>query len=119
MIIIPAVLTTYKCLKDRSLILTFETGEPTPEQIVNVAMSVQYAGFLAFNKDAFKTAQLQIIEETKADYEDKSKTPSKRLRDVLFVAWKQIPEGYENYEDYYRLKMELFINHVKSKLEPI
>jgi len=116
MIIIPAILTTYKSLKDRSLVLTFESGEPTPDQIVNIALSVQYAGFLAFNKDAFKTEQLQIIEETKADYEDKTKTPSKRLRDVLFVAWKQNDEGYSIYEDYYRFKMNLFIDHVKSKL---
>ena len=116
MIIIPAVLTTYKCLKDRSLVLTFETGEPTPEQIVNVAMSVQYAGFLAFNKDAFKTAQLQIIEETKADYDDQTKTPAKRLRGVLYVAWEQNKEGFESFENYYIFKMDKFIEHVKKQL---
>jgi len=116
MIIIPAILVSYKSLKDRTLVLAFETNEPTPEQITNIALSVQCAGFLAFNKDSFKTAQLQIIEETKADYEDKTKTPSKRIRDVLFVAWKQNSEGYDRYEDYYRFKMDMFINHVKKQL---
>jgi len=116
MILIPAILVSYKSLKDRTLILAFETNEPTPEQITNIALSIQCAGFLAFNKDVFKTEQLRIIDETKADYEDKTKTPSKRLRDVLFVAWKQNSEGYEKYEDYYRYKMDMFINHVKSKL---
>ncbi len=116
MILMPAILVSYKSLKDRTLVLAFETNEPTPEQITNIALSVQCAGFLAFNKDAFKTEQLQIIEETKADYEDKTKTPSKRMRDVLFIAWKQSNEGYATYEDYYRYKMNMFINHVKSKL---
>lgn len=119
MLIIPAVLVAYKSLRDRTLVISFETGEPTPEQITAIALAVQNAGFLAFNKDVFKTEQLQIIEETKADYEDKSKTPSKRLRDVLFVAFKQNPEGYEKFEDYYRNKMDKFINHVKSKLVQI
>lgn len=117
MIFIPAVLVSYRSLADRSLRLQFETGEPTPEQITNIALSNQNAGILAFNIDAFKTEQLKIIEETKADYEDKTKTPSKRLRNVLFIAWKQHNDGYEVFEDYYRYKMDMFINHVKSELE--
>ena len=96
MVIIPAILTTYKSLKDRSLVLHFETQEPTPEQLVNIALSVQYAGFLAFNKDAFKTEQLKIIEETKADYDDKNKTPSKRPN-VYFMGAEQQGPGYERF----------------------
>ena len=116
MIIIPAILTSYKCLKDRSLVLTFETNEPSPEQIVNVAMSVQYAGFLAFNKDAFKTEQLNIINETKAEYDDPTKTPSKRLRGVLFVNFKNNNLGFTRFEDYYIHQMEKIIDYFKSKL---
>lgn len=116
MILMPAILISYKSRVDRTLVLAFETNEPTPEQITNIALSVQCAGFLAFNKDAFKTEQLSIIEETKADYEDKTKTPSKRLRNALFIAWKQKSEGYERFEDYYKFKMDMFINHVKKHL---
>ena len=117
MVIIPAILTTYKSLKDRSLVLHFETQEPTPEQLVNIALSVQYAGFLAFNKDAFKTEQLKIIEETKADYDDKNKTPSKRLRGVMYILWEQDKKGYERFEDYYMNEMDKIIEHFKSKIE--
>lgn len=116
MILIPAILIGYKSRVDKTLVLSFETNEPTPEQITNIALSIQCAGFLAFNKDVFKTAQLEIIEETKADYEDKTKTPSKRMRNVLFIAWKQKNEGYERFEDYYKFKMDMFINHVKKQL---
>lgn len=46
-----------------------------------------------------------------------TKTPSERLRAVLFVAWKQ--EGEKGvFADYYRTKMEHFINDVKSNLRP-
>lgn len=46
------------------------------------------------------------------------KSPSQRLRSALYVAWKQNPEGYDDANLYYISKMEKFIEHVKSKLEP-
>lgn len=117
MILIPAILTKFRSLADRTLSITFETNEPTPEQFLQIAQCLQNAGFLAFNKDVFKTEQLNLIEETKAEYDDKTKTPAKRLRDILFVAWKQNSEGFNDFENYYRSKINKFIEHIKSKLE--
>lgn len=116
MIILPAILQKFNSRVDKSFTIYFETPELTPEQVSGISRNLQSAGFLAFNKDVFRTEQIALIDELKADYEDKSKTPSKRLRDVLFVAWKQHDEGYDDFEQYYRYKMELFITHVKSKL---
>jgi len=46
-----------------------------------------------------------------------SKTPSQRLRGVLFIWWKQSGEQGQ-FEDFYRNKMEEFINYIKQeKLE--
>lgn len=117
MILIPAILSSFRSLKDKTLKLEFETNEPTPEQLSEIGSASQAFGYLLFKKDEFKTEQIHLVDELKADYEDKSKTPSKRLRDVLFVAWKQKNEGYNEFEDYYKSKMEKFISHVKSKLE--
>lgn len=117
MILIPAILASFRSLKDKTIKIEFETNELTPEQLAEIGLNNQSFGYLAFKKDDFRSEQLKIIDELKADYEDKSKTPSKRLRDVLFIAWKQHPESYAKFEDYYRFKMEKFINHVKSKLD--
>lgn len=46
-----------------------------------------------------------------------SKTASERLRAVLYVAWKQSGEQGV-FADYYRSKMEHFIEDVKSNLKP-
>ena len=46
------------------------------------------------------------------------KTPSQRLRSVLFVWFKQTPDPKPSFEEFYRQKMEAMIEHVKSKLEP-
>ncbi|MDR2584756.1 MAG: hypothetical protein LBC84_00815 [Prevotellaceae bacterium] len=118
MLLIPAILTTFRSLKDKTIKLEFETNELSPEQMTALAQNLQAFGYLAFKKDAFRTEQLATIDELKADYEDKQKTPSKRLRDVLFVAYKQKNEGYSEFEAYYQHKMGKFIDHVKSHLEP-
>jgi hypothetical protein len=53
--------------------------------------------------------------EVKSQFE--SKTPSERLRGVLFVAWKQ---GGEKgvFADFYRDRMNAYIEDVKSYLKP-
>ncbi len=44
-------------------------------------------------------------------------TQSKRLRNVLFLLWKQEPEGFSVFEFYYQAKTEIIIQHFKSKLK--
>jgi len=117
MLILPAFLESYRSLKDRTLKLTYETSELTPEQIANLHLSVNKAGFLAFHTDMFATKQLQTLTEMEVDYDDPGKTPSKRLRGVLYRNWEQKPEGYKTFEDYYRSKMETVIVHFKGKLD--
>lgn len=52
------------------------------------------------------------------DPELKGKTPGQRLRNVLYVAWQQSPEGYKDAESFYRAKMENIINGIKQELQP-
>lgn len=47
-----------------------------------------------------------------------TKTPSMRLRAVLFVAWKQAGEPGE-WEGFYRTKMESIIEKAKRELQPV
>ena len=46
------------------------------------------------------------------------KTPSQRLRSVLFIWWKQTAEPKPSFEEFYHKKMEAMIEHIKTKLEP-
>ena len=62
--IIPGQLVTFQSLKDRTLKLIFETGEPTPEQMAGVMYSLQKAGFIAFNPDAFKEKEKSFLKTT-------------------------------------------------------
>ncbi len=46
----------------------------------------------------------------------KSKTPAQRLRAVLFRVFEQEGGKEENYDDWYKERMEEIINHYKKKL---
>lgn len=117
MLIIGSVLESYRSLKDRTLKITFETGEPTPDQMADIQRSAMNHGFLAFNIDPFSSSQEKYLTELEVDYDDTNKTPSKRLRGVLYINYMQDKKGYKTFEDYYRSQMEILIVHFKGKLD--
>ena len=116
MIIIPAILEGYRSLKDKTLKITFETNEPTPEQFMGIGTSVQQFGYLAFKIEPFKEREKEAIESLESSYEDKTKTHSQRLRAVFYRCWEQDKEGYQDFDSYYKYRMEEIISHFKAKL---
>lgn len=117
MILIPAILEGYRSLKDKTLKLTYETSEPTPEQLYQIARLSQKYGFLAFKEDELKTDEVKMLEGLKSDLDDNGKTPSQRLRGVFYRCWEQDNQGYTAFTDYYNRKMEDLITHFKNKLD--
>ena len=101
---------------DRGLKVTFVTGELSPEQVANIQYSFQKAGYLAFSPDPFATHELEEIDKLKVEFADTGKPPSQRLRAVLYRLWEQSPEGYKIFNDFYMAKMEVVIEHFKTKL---
>lgn len=117
MIILPAQLESYRSLKDRSVKVTFETGELSPSQAGDLQANILKEGFLAFNSDVFTEKQKELLNSMEAEYTDTNKTPSQRLRGVLWHLFNKAPEGYKTFPAYYENKMEELINHFKSKLD--
>ena len=109
-------LESYRSLKDRSLKLSFETQEATPEMMVNIQNSLMKVGFVSFSPDPFTTDELKELDSLNVEYNYSGKSPSQRLRAVLYRAWEQNSERYEVFNDFYIAKMEKFIDHIKSKL---
>jgi hypothetical protein len=117
MLIVGALLESYRSLKDKTLKVVFETQEPTPEQLASIAKSSQKFGYLAFKEDNFKTDELEVLNSLKSDFDDTGKSKSQRLRGVLYKNFEQNNMGYKVFDDYYNRKMEELINHFKSKLD--
>jgi len=116
-IFLPAIYDGSRDLKDRTKKLVFQTNEVTPEQAASLQLCVQNFVYLAIKPEAFKKEEIELINDTKSEYDDFSKTPSQRLRAVLYKIWEQNKEGYKDFNLFYNFKMEGFIKHLKSKLK--
>lgn len=115
--IIPGQLVTFQSLKDRTLKLIFETGEPTPDQMAGVMYSLQKAGFIAFNPDPFKEKEKEMLSSLKVDFDDTGKSKGQRLRAVLYRNWEQDNQGCDTFTLYYDAQMEKLVRHFKNKLD--
>lgn len=62
-------------------------------------------------------SQKEIAQVEAIDAEFEGKTPSKRLRDVIYVLFTQQPEGYKDFDSFYKFKMNVITEHLKSKLQ--
>ena len=107
-----AELTSIAARVDRSIRFSVVTGELTddhraaffPLQGTNVKILIQPAD----------CEQEPAMVVPKGDAE--SKSPSQRLRSVLFVYYKQL-NAKESFEDFYARQIELVIEKVKTKLD--
>ena len=77
------------------------------------ALKKEALGWLIFKES-------QIIPEDIPDYDpatfDQIKSPSQRLRAVLFVYWKEVKGGQGDFESFYRAQVERIIEQYKDKL---
>lgn len=116
MLTLPAILQSYQSRVDKTFKIVFATNELTPEQAAVLSGSIQQYGYLAFKVDPFKKQELEALDSLEADYEDTGKTPSQRLRGVLYVGFKNDPQGFDTFGRYYDHHLSRIIEHFKSKL---
>jgi len=106
------ILTSASTRADGSLGLRFATPELTaPDKTAFFEILNQNLKMLLQPQEG-EPAELHDV---KREFENK--TPSMRLRAVLFVAWQQANEPGA-FEDFYRAKMEAIITKVKEQLNP-
>ena len=117
-LIIEAELEKIGTLKDGSININFHTQELSPEKGGQLLAIRKKLVYLAIKTENFNEGEKLIISELEAEINEVGKTPSKRLRNVLFRTWEQNPEGYKDFNLFYIAKMESIINHLKGKLEP-
>ena len=118
MITIPAQLESFRSLKDRTLKITFETNELNPQDLLGISDNINSFGYLAFKKEPFNEKERQMIESLETDYlEDSNKTPSQRLRGVMYRLYEKDSEGFKSFTTYYNHHMEILLNHFKNKLD--
>lgn len=113
---IPAVIEKITTLKDKSIKVNVETSELTPEAMLDVMRSYGKSGYFTFSEIEFKQDEIELPEIPEYAKLENEKTPSERLRSVLYVLYMQ-EKPNTDFNQYYRFKLEEIIKHFKDKLK--
>lgn len=105
-----ALMTGFSSRADQSLSFRGVTPElSTEEKVAMMSLQNVLCEVLMFPKDEKDVDVLRVEKEVV------HRSPSQRLRSVIFLLWKQAKEELP-FEVYYSAAMEKIINHFKSKL---
>ena len=110
---VPATLEGIRRLADRSASLRFtSTQEITVPEMAALDSLYQSGGWLLFAEN-----QINYADIPKDDAPHDGKTQGQRLRGVFFRSWEKNTDQTEDFEAYYRRRMEKLIAYVKQELE--
>lgn len=104
-----------RSLKDGSVSVTLETME-LPASKAGELFSLRNKVAVVYIAPKETLNQKEIDQVDKINPEFGGKTQSQRLRNVLFKLFEQDNEGWKDFDDYYKLKTEKIIEHLKSKI---
>jgi hypothetical protein len=116
MIILPAQIENLTSRKDKTIKVTFGTQELAPNDLAQVFQLNQRFCYIAIKEELFQQEELDTLDNIKTELEV-NKTPSQRLRGILFVSYQQDSEGFKDFMAYYVNKMDKLCEHFKSKLD--
>lgn len=106
------IITGVSSRADRSLRVSFVTPELTTAER-SIFMELQNINS-EFNINPLEEKSAEVV---KIDKDLNPKSQSVRLRNVLYILFTQNPENHNDFTEYYRAKMEGFIEHLKTKIE--
>lgn len=114
-ILLPTNFDNLTFRKDGSVKLSFETPELTPEDLHFLLGQRNTAGWLLYSPN-----QVQPEDIPTEDSDIKQKTPSQRIRSVLFILYQQATEKgtfVGEFQGYYNENMERIIQQLKDKIQ--
>ena len=111
---VPAEMIKAETKRNKSIRLSFDTQENvSAEALKRVFEWRDQVGWLSF---AVRQVDVEDIKDLPEIVTEETRTPSQRMRAVLFRMWEQKNEGYTDFNLYYAFKMEKLIDFLKEKL---
>jgi hypothetical protein len=113
---IPTYIKKIATTADKCLQLTVVTQEVSAEIKAYLFECHDTYGHMIYFKNVPKIEDIEVPEGNAPEFGKKEKTPAQRLRGTLFVYWDQKGRPGEDFELFYRNKMDDIIEHFKGKL---
>ncbi len=115
-LLLPVIVEGIRTRKDKTLAVTIGTQEMGPGQAGElIGLSGMLCAVYISPKESID--QKEIDQVDKLDPELGGKTQSQRIRNVLFKLFEQSPEGFTEFDTFYKSKTEAMIEHFKKKLQ--
>lgn len=113
-------------LADGSLRVYLGTPELSKETMVNLFGLIKRPGYILISTNSVSQDQIDAVEKATTNTEFNEKTPSQRMRGVMFKIWEQSQPKqingdtgkmeYVEFDLFYKRQMNKIIDHFKSKL---
>lgn len=116
MILLPGQIESISSRKDKTIRITLGSQELAPSQAAELFMLNQKFCYMAIKEETFQDDEVALLDNLKADL-DTSKTPSQRLRSILYINYQQNNNGYKDFNTFYLAKMDQICEHFKNKLD--
>jgi len=110
---VPAQIVDFKPRADMSVKISFETRQLTGDEAALLMDNFRGEGWLVYKPNT----EVSLPDLPEGVAETGTKSPSQRLRAVLYILWQQNGKKGE-FESFYRTEYEKLIEFFKSKLEP-
>lgn len=110
---VAAILEGVSLLKDGGVSVRFHTSELSAEHKTEISKYYQQFGWLLFNPQEQDVESLEL-EAIRKDIG--GKTPSQRMRSVLYVLYQQSGRTDLTFEQFYMEKMNRIIDQIKANL---
>lgn len=115
-LIFDATLESLSTRMDNTIKVTIGTQEVGAEQAASLfALRGKFVKVL-LSDSSIEPKEVEAVDSLPIKDESKNKSNSKRLRNVLYLLWKQ-SGNKSKFDDYYDGSMNTIIEHFKSKLQ--
>lgn len=113
-ILVACLIDRIATLKDKSVKITLETTELTPARAGELFTLLNSLATVYISPAEITQKELNQVDQIEPEMPGKS--PSQRMRNVLFILYKQDHEGHREFDGYYKAKMEKFIDELKNNI---
>ncbi len=116
MILFGAEIETIASRADGTIKVILGTQELTPEKVSQLFALRKKVGYVAIKQAEFQPDEMDALTEVGDDLKQMGKTPSQRMRNVLFILFNQSNEGFTTFNEFYNHKMNIYVEALKNKI---
>jgi len=114
-ILLPAYVESISTRKDKTVKVILSTQELSPEQAGQLFTLLNKLIVAYISEKEPAQSEIDLVDKINPEFSGKSQ--SQRLRNVFYKLFEGNKEGYKDFDSYYKAKTELFIEHLKSKIQ--